>query len=76
MLGSACGTCPRCVREMPLIVSKLREVCDNQLDLITRLAQHAPHVVKNGDREYDIVDEFKVRCFDEMRRILYERKPP
>lgn len=61
LLGSACGKCARCVVSAPEVIKTLRGQAD-RLDAIVKL-------IPPGGHGYDYSDEYKLACFEEMRRI-------
>jgi|SRR5208282_2963709 len=73
MLGTGCGHCVRCQAELPKIL-KLFAWYQEQMNL---LRIYAPQEVQHSftGQKYDATDDFKAKCFDELRAVIY-RKPP
>jgi hypothetical protein len=66
MLGTACGHCSRCVEmAKPTIDALLADIDEKKARMSTILSCLPP-----GGHGFDISDEFKVKCFDEARRLV------
>jgi hypothetical protein len=69
MLGSACGTCERCRTEAVKLVASFLERDKRHSEFLEQMVMYIPRFTST---RFDIVDNFKVRCFDEARRVLYQ----
>ena len=82
-LGTACGRCERCVTTAPEVISRLLDnvrQCEGQLGVIFACVPLPVGGIAgvdpaNPNVRWDISDEFKVRCFEEIRRVLHREKP-
>lgn len=66
MLGSACGRCQNCLDTAPPVIKNLKERLERAEDRLLAISYCVPPTTER----FDISEEFKVHCFDEIRRLL------
>ena len=71
VLGSCCGACARCSKEALELIPRLLQETKDQKLLIARVKSVIP---RGYDPPIDHTDQHKLHCYDEARRILYEKK--
>lgn len=76
LLGSACGRCTRCVDEALQLVPQLLKERRVRIEESTLIHHAIPDRPLAGHQALDFTDKFKLACFEEARRILYDRHVP
>jgi len=74
LVGSACRKCSRCLEEAATIIPHLkveRRLLAEKLDKVNTFILPHPGWKDDDNNSVDISDEFKARCFDEVRKILH-----